>query len=74
MIQKVLKNINSTRLEHSEIGADGSKVEKIVKDNFHFVYGNDYKLNFGEYQINIKKDKGELIEGNYYIELKKKLI
>ena len=52
-----------------EIHPDGAKVEKIMADNFHFVQQNEYKLNLGNYEITIKKNKGESVEGDVFINI-----
>ena len=52
-----------------EIHPDGAKVEKIMADNFHFVQQNEYKLNLGNYEITIKKNKGECVEGDVFINI-----
>ena len=52
-----------------EIHPDGSKVEKVMADNFHFVQQNEYKLNLGNYEITIKKNKGECVEGDVFINI-----
>lgn len=56
-----------------EIHPDGTKVEKILNENFKIVHGNEYILNFGGLEICIKGEKGELIEGNYYIDVKENI-
>ena len=53
-----------------EIHPDGSKVEKVLNENFKKVHGNEYILNFGGLEICIKGTKGELIEGDYNMEVK----
>ena len=52
-----------------EIHPDGAKVEKVMADNFHFVQQNEYKLNLGNYEITIKKNKGECVEGDVFINI-----
>ena len=53
-----------------EIHPDGTKVEKVLNKNFKIVHGNEYVLNFGGIEICIKGTKGELIEGDYNVEVK----
>jgi len=52
-----------------EIHPDGSKVEKIMADNFHITQQNDYKLNLGNYEVTIKKNKGERVEGDIFVHI-----
>lgn len=52
-----------------EIHPDGSKVEKIMADNFHITQQNEYKLNLGNYEVTIKKNKGERVEGDIFIHI-----
>ena len=52
-----------------EIHPDGSKVEKVMADNFHITQQNEYKLNLGNYEVTIKKNKGERVEGDIFIHI-----
>ena len=52
-----------------EIHPDGSKVEKIMADNFHITQQNEYKLNLGNYEVTIKKNKGERVEGDIFVHI-----
>ena len=52
-----------------EVYPDGSKVEKVVADNFHITHQNEYKLNLGNYEVTIKKNKGERVEGDIFIHI-----
>ena len=53
-----------------EIHPDGSKVEKVMSDNFKIVQQNEYNLNLGNYESTIKKDKGETVEKNSFVHIK----
>ena len=52
-----------------EIHPDGSKVEKVMADNFHITQQNEYKLNLGNYEVTIKKNKGERVEGDIFVHI-----
>lgn len=52
-----------------EIHPDGSKVEKVMADNFHITQQNEYKLNLGNYEVIIKKNKGERVEGDIFVHI-----
>ena len=52
-----------------EVHPDGSKVEKVMADNFHITQQNEYKLNLGNYEVTIKKNKGERVEGDIFIHI-----
>ena len=52
-----------------EVYPDGSKVEKVMADNFHITQQNEYKLNLGNYEVTIKKNKGERVEGDIFIHI-----
>ena len=52
-----------------EIYPDGSKVEKVMADNFHITHQNEYKLNLGNYEVTIKKNKGERVEGDIFVHI-----
>ena len=52
-----------------EIHPDGSKVEKVMADNFHITQQNEYKLNLGNYEVTIKKNKGERVEGDVFVHI-----
>ena len=53
-----------------EIHPDGSKVEKVMADNFKIIQQNEYNLNLGNYESTIKKDKGETVEKNSFVHIK----
>jgi hypothetical protein len=52
-----------------EVYPDGSKVEKVMADNFHITHQNEYKLNLGNYEVTIKKNKGERVEGDIFVHI-----
>jgi len=52
-----------------EVYPDGSKVEKVMADNFHITQQNEYKLNLGNYEVTIKKNKGERVEGDIFVHI-----
>jgi len=52
-----------------EVHPDGSKVEKVMADNFHITQQNEYKLNLGNYEVTIKKNKGERVEGDIFVHI-----
>ena len=52
-----------------EIHPDGSRVEKVMADNFHITQQNEYKLNLGNYEVTIKKNKGERVEGDIFVHI-----
>lgn len=52
-----------------EIHPDGAKVEKVMADNFHITQQNEYKLNLGNYEVTIKKNKGERVEGDIFVHI-----
>lgn len=53
-----------------EIGPDGTKVTKIVKDNYNIILGDSYLLIEGNVKLNIKGDTNILNEGNMQIQNK----
>ncbi len=54
-----------------EIGPDGTKVTKIIKDNYNIILGNNYLLIEGDVKINIKGNVNILNEGTVAVENKK---
>ena len=40
-----------------------------MADNFHITQQNEYKLNLGNYEVTIKKNKGERVEGDIFIHI-----
>ena len=53
-----------------EVYPDGSKVTKVVKDNYEIVHGDDYILVKGNVKVNIKGNASLLVEGNADVEVK----
>lgn len=54
-----------------EIGPDGTKVCKVVKDNYHIILGDDYILVKGNVKVNFEGDTNILNNGNMQIQNKK---
>ncbi len=52
-----------------EISPNGSKVTKVVKDNYMVVHGDDYILVKGNVKINVVGDASVLVEGNADVEV-----
>lgn len=52
-----------------EIHPDGSKVTKVVRDNYEIIHGNDYILVKGSVKVDIVGNASVLVEGNAEVEV-----